>query len=231
LSGRTDVTITFEDLALHDELILAEPVGPYSNLVFNENAEADGSQLRIRETPVVPGRTRLSLSGTRLTHKRLTWRCILSNILTRARAVLQMKRWPPLGERLRLNADWRERDWVAHVVTMHCKELIIEIRLCQGAAPGPLFTGQVSMRVFDRKHDAEDKEDTSEADRCEITPSTDGRSVVARVERPVLGYRYVLGYRPALAGVAYERDATLMWIRNVADVARRSAPGPRCARL
>lgn len=211
-TGFTDVEIRFVGIEVRRDLVLAAPIGPYSNMVAYK-ATNGTSVVDVFESEGPDGNKRLQL-GQRGSFPDLRWSCRLSNILARDRADLVMSTsHGPAPEA----AD--DFDWVSHDVTLHTRELVLAIETMDPAQT--LFStdaGESGVRVVD----ASGRDVGSETSRAAIQVTPTRLSVT--IERPVVGHRYTLRYRPTLSGLLCP-VATFILITNASTALRRGLAG------
>lgn len=217
-TGFAEVKVRFENIAVEQELVLAEPSGPFSNMVYGK-ARGDGTLIDVFDVIDADGRKRIKL-GAQRQFDELEWSCKVSNVLACNLSDLRMRPRSALVERMR-SSGWPEYDWFGQRVRVHARSLTLQIHVKDPAAASQtLFApDEVAVRVLDANLD--DVTSHIELPRPEVSP--DRHRVQVTIARPLLGHRYLLGYRPQSAGASYPL-AVLALISNVADALRAGLP-------
>jgi len=218
-TGFADVKVKFEHIAVEQELVLAEPSGPFSNLIYEYKARADGALIDVFDAADIDGRKRIKFGG-RGRFDELVWSCKVSNVLACNLADLKMRSRSPFVERM-CSIGGTEYDWFGQHVRVHTRSLTLQIDVKASTARSqPLFApNQVIVRVLDANLD--DATGHVQLSPPEVSP--DGNHVHATISRPVIGYRYLLGYRPQLTSAWYP-PAVLTLMSDIADALRVGLP-------
>lgn len=210
-TGFTTITTTYEHITLEQELVLAEPAGPFSNTFHDTHADVDGAQMQVTDGVDADGRRRIKLA-TRGHYPRVSWSLSASNALACDSADVAMRSRTPLAERLRSKGGWSGYDWLGHRVRVHARELTLAIET-NGV---PLFEKEhVGLKVIDEN----DREVPSEASRFDVEVNEDRSRLSVKLERPLLHHRYLLGYQPQRRGSLLSPDL-LTLLSDLADVLR-----------